>query len=113
MIELGQLEKQHAAFESRHVRLIVSSLEDVPTAALSQAAFPHLEVLADAGRGLSNPLQVIHPQSGPGGIDTSAPTTILIDGDGIVRWIFRPERHIVRLSPAELLAAVDDHLLKK
>ena len=41
------------------------------------------------------------------------PTTFLVDGSGNVRWLFRPERFLVRLSPAELLAAVDANLQGK
>ena len=28
----------------------------------------------------------------------------------IVQWVFRPDRYITRLSPQELLAAIDQHL---
>ena len=42
--------------------------------------------------------------------DADAPTTILVDGQGVVRWVFRPERFLTRLSPEELLAAVDQHV---
>jgi hypothetical protein len=53
---------------------------------------------------------VIHPGSGPGGQDSFAPTTLLVDGQGTVRWIFRPYRFIVRVSPSQILSAVDQHL---
>ena len=69
-------------------------------------------ILSDAKRSLANAADVIHQRSAPGGGDSSAPTTILIDADGRVRWLFRPTRHIERISPVELLRAVDDHLLK-
>jgi hypothetical protein len=41
--------------------------------------------------------------------NAAMPTTFLIDGKGQVRWHFRPDRHIERLSAAEVLAAVDAH----
>ena len=44
---------------------------------------------------------------GPQHGDTNAPTTILVDGDGKVRWFFRPDYFIVRLSPDEFLQAID------
>jgi hypothetical protein len=44
---------------------------------------------------------------GPGGSDTNAPTTFLVDGSGQVRWFFRPKRYISRLSPAALLKEID------
>jgi hypothetical protein len=36
--------------------------------------------------------------------------TILVGGQGTVRWLFRPGRFLERLSPAQLLAAIDEHL---
>jgi hypothetical protein len=55
---------------------------------------------------------VIHAHSSPTGDDTSAPTTILIDAQGHVLWLFRPSRHIERISVPDLLTAID-HYLKK
>jgi hypothetical protein len=47
---------------------------------------------------------------GPKGEDTNAPTTMLVDGAGTVRWIYRADRFMVRLSPDELLKEVDEHV---
>lgn len=110
MVELGQLEAHHQEFERRNVRVAVASLEEPARAELTQASFPHLTVIADISRGLSQALNVIHPESAPGGGDTDAPTTLLIDGDGTVRWVFRPDRFLTRLTPAEVLAAIDAHM---
>jgi hypothetical protein len=52
-------------------------------------------------------VQVIHKGAGPKADDTNAPTTFLIDGGGQVRWLFRPERYIARLSADEVLWAID------
>ena len=64
-------------------------------------------VLSDEGRKLAEAVAVIHPHSAMDGGDTAAPTTILVDGRGTVRWTFRPDRVLTRLSPAELLTAID------
>src|SRR5438552_17803444 len=108
MIELGQLEAAHAEFDKRKTRVVVVSLEDQETAKTTQAKFPHLVVVADADRKLAEALDVIHRQSAPDGGDTTAPTTILVDGKGTVRWTFRPERFLGRLTPEQVLAAVDE-----
>ena len=92
---------------------MVISLENQETAKATQADYPHLIVVADEKRGLSNALDVIHRHTAPGGGDTAAPTTILTDGAGAVRWMFRPDRFLVRLTPAEVLAAVDERIVKK
>ena|SRR2546426_61841 len=117
MIELGQLEGQHAEFDKRKTRVVVASLEDQETAKATQADFPHLVVVADKATlgqstepRLADALAVIHARSAPDGSDTAAPTTILVDGAGTVRWIARPDRFLTRLSPAEVLAAVDEHM---
>jgi alkyl hydroperoxide reductase subunit AhpC len=113
MIELGELEGAHQEFEKRKTRVVVVSVEDQPTARATQADFPHLIVVADAERKLSEALDVIHRGSAPDGGDSAAPTTFLLDGAGNVRWTFRAERFFTRLSPGQVLAAVDEHLVGK
>src|SRR5438128_1634888 len=109
MAELGELEKHHQEFEKRNVRVAVISNDDARTAAATQADFPHLLVVSDAEQTMAKAIGVIHPGVGPGGTDTNAPTTFIISGTGTVRWFFRPERFIARLSPDELLAAIDEN----
>lgn len=109
MIELGELERRHEDFARRHARVIAVSLEGRDEAQQTQDDFPHLVVLTDQDRTLSETVDVIHRDSRPGGGDTAAPTTILIDRGGTVRWLYRPARAIARLSPDEVLAAADRH----
>src|SRR5262249_17656706 len=110
MIELGQLEANWQQFEKRKVRVVVVSIEDLKKAKATQVDFPHLVVASDAERKLAEAVAVVHPHSGPDGGDTSAPTTILLDGSGTVRWTFRPDRVFTRLSPEQVLAAVDKEM---
>ncbi len=56
---------------------------------------------------------LIHEKMGLNQTDTNAPTTFLIDGAGKVRWLFRPDAFVVRLTPDELLAAIDGALSAK
>jgi peroxiredoxin len=110
MIELGQLEAQWQEFEQRNVSVVVVSIEDLEAAKATQAEFPHLVVVSDAERKLSDAVEVIHQRSAPDGGDSATPTTLLIDGSGTVRWMFRPDRVFTRLSPAQVLAAVDKEM---
>jgi peroxiredoxin len=110
MIELGELERRHEDLSKHNVRVIVISVEGLDDAKKTQADCPHLLVLADEGRGLSEAVALIHPRTGPGGGDTSAPTTILVDRRGVVRRLFRPRSVIVRFSPDEVLEAVDANI---
>jgi peroxiredoxin len=110
MIELGQLERRHEDFARRHTRVIVVSVEKPDDARKTQADFPHLLVLADRGRGLSEAAGLIHPHAAPDGSDADAPTTILVDRHGTVRWLYRSGEVIARLSPDEVLQAIDNHV---
>src|SRR5262245_4468633 len=110
MTELGQLEANWQELEKRKVRVVVVSVEDQENAKATQADFPHLVVVSDAERNLANAVAVLHPHSAPDGSDTTAPTTILVDGSGTVRWTFRPDRVFTRLSPSQVLAAIDQEM---
>jgi peroxiredoxin len=111
-LELGELQSAFPKFAERNTTVYVISLEGQALAQESQAEWPNLCVVSDQERRMAEAFQVIHPNSAPDGGDTSAPTTFLLDGAGRVRWTFRPDRVVVRLSPGELLAAVDQHLKK-
>ena len=108
MVELVQLEKSHEEFTKRQVQVVVISNDDQPTAQTTQADFPHLVVITDADQNMAHALQTIHPGASPTGGDTNAPTTFLVDGDGQVCWFRRPERFLARLSPGQVLAAIDE-----
>jgi alkyl hydroperoxide reductase subunit AhpC len=107
MTELGELERNYEQFARRDLRVVVVSNDNQKIAQETQADFPHLVVVSDRLREMAGALQVLHPGVGPGGNDTNAPTTFLVDGNGQVRWFFRPQRILTRLSPAELLSAID------
>ena len=110
MLELVQLEKRHADFASRNTDVIVVSMESIKDAQMTQAKFPHLVVLSDSGRSLSEAVGVVHFQATPEGGDADMPTTIHVDQAGIVRWIYRTPEVIARLSPDQLLEAIDRNL---
>jgi alkyl hydroperoxide reductase subunit AhpC len=74
---------------------------------LTQADCPHLTVVSDQNQNVARAMQVIHAGAAPGGGDTNAPTTFLIDGDATVRAVLQKDRFIARLSPDDLLAAID------
>jgi alkyl hydroperoxide reductase subunit AhpC len=110
MIELGQLERRHEDFARRNTRVIAVSVEGTDDARQTQAQFPHLLVLADQGRGLSDAADLIHAHASPKGEDIDAPTTIVVDRKGVVRWVFRPYGVFTRLSPDDVLQAIDAHV---
>jgi peroxiredoxin len=107
MIELGELEGHHDDFARRNTQVVVASLEGVEDARLTQKDFPHLVVLADEKAGLVNAVQVLNPGGGHVGEDVPAPTTFFIDKHGTVRAFRRAGRVMARLSPDEVLEALD------
>ena len=107
MLELVELERRHDDFSQRGVRVIAVSMEGTADAMKTQSDFPHLLVLADEGRGLSEAASLVDAKAAPDGSDVDAPTTILVDKLGMVRWLRRPPAVIARLSPDEVLGAID------
>jgi len=61
-------------------------------------------------RSLSEAAALIHPHAAPDGGDADVPTTILVDRRGTVRWIYRSPSVIARLSPGEVLQAIDQNI---
>lgn len=110
MIELVELEKRHDDFAKRNTRVLAVSMESPADAAQSQADYPHLQLLADETAGLSQAAGLVQARARPDGGDAAMPTTILVDRTGIVRWIFRPGEVISRLTPDDVLQAVDEHV---
>jgi alkyl hydroperoxide reductase subunit AhpC len=107
MIELVQLERRHDDFRKRNTRVLVASVEGLDDARKTQTDFPHLVVLADQARSLSEAADLIHSHAAPAGGDADVPTTILVDRSGTVRWLYRSPAVIARLSPDDVLEAVD------
>ena len=110
MTELVQLERRHEEFPKRNARVIAVSVEGLDDARKTQADFPHLTVVSDEALGLSEAAGLIHAHAAPDGSDTDVPTTILVDRSGTVRWLYRSPSVIERLSPDEVLRAIDQNL---
>jgi peroxiredoxin len=113
MHELGELERRAADFKQRGVRVVAVSVDGRDDTDKMQHQFPSVIVLGDPERKMTEAFQVLHARAAPDGSDTAAPTTFLVDTTGKLRWVYRPEHVIVRLTPDELLAAVDKNLLGK
>jgi alkyl hydroperoxide reductase subunit AhpC len=107
---LGPRSRRHEDFTQRDTRIIVVSMEGLDDAAKTRAQFPHLVVLADQGRSLSEAAGLVHAGAAPDGGDTDVPTTIIVDRHGIVRWLYRSPQVIARLSPDDVLQAINAYL---
>jgi alkyl hydroperoxide reductase subunit AhpC len=110
MTELVQLERRHEEFSKKNARIIAVSVEGLDDAKVTQMGYPHLTVVSDEAHGLTDAAGVIHQNAAPDGSDIDVPTTILVDKSGTVRWLYRSPSVISRLSPDEVLQAIDEHV---
>jgi peroxiredoxin len=62
--------------------------------------------LADADLAVTRRYGLVHPKAGPDGRDVPRPTTIVLDRDGVVRWLSVTTNFQVRPDPADVLRAV-------
>ncbi len=76
LARLGQLEGKAGVFQKKHVRIMAVSLDNLEDSKATQAKFPHLLVVADFDKKLSEAVQVVNGNA-------NAPTTILVDGQGV------------------------------
>ena len=49
---------------------------------------------------------LVHPRGGPSGEDVPRPATVVVDRDGVVRWVSISSNFQVRPDPTEVLRAV-------
>jgi hypothetical protein len=42
------------------------------------------------------------------GVDIAYPTALLVDGDGVVRWIFQSDTYRERARAAEIFSAIEE-----
>jgi peroxiredoxin len=109
MIELGQLEAHQDEFAKRHTRVVAVSVDDLDDSQKTQQDFPQLTVVADHDHKLTDAAGVLYTEALLRK-DVAAPTTILVDKQGVVRALFRSTNVSRRLSPSEVLAMVDKEL---
>lgn len=110
MTQLRELEAHHEEFARSQAEVLVVSIEDVATAQQTQRDFPHLTVVSDEQRELSDAAELINRGFAPDGGDCATPTILLVDNSGTVRWLHRPTRFIARPSAADLAAQLEKHL---
>jgi peroxiredoxin len=63
--------------------------------------------LSDPEGVLLDQLGIRHRGGRDDGADIAYPTAVLVDGDGIVRWIFQSDTYRERARAEEIFAAID------
>ena len=62
--------------------------------------------LADRDLAVARRYGLVHPGGGPDGQDVPRPATIVLDRDGVVRWLSVSRNYQVRPDPGDVLRAV-------
>ena len=62
--------------------------------------------VADPGLAVTRRYGLIHRGGGPGGSDVPRPATVLVDRDGVVRWVSLSANYQVRPDPRDVARAV-------
>jgi len=120
--ELGELRKHYQAILDRGVEVVAVSVDppDVAQRLREKLDLP-IRFLSDERGTLMDALGIRDidglPALGPPGWgaalrgrasrDIFLPTTFLLDGVGVIRWIYRPDTYRVRAPARAVLAAVD------
>jgi len=63
--------------------------------------------LADPQGALLDELGIRHKAGRNDGVDIAYPTAVLVDGGGVVRWIFQSGTYRERARAEEIFAAID------
>ena len=62
--------------------------------------------LADRDLAVSRRYGLVHPRGGPNGEDVPRPATLVLDREGVVRWLSVSRNFQVRPDPGDVLRAV-------
>jgi peroxiredoxin len=62
--------------------------------------------VADPDLAVTRRWGLIHRRGGPGGVDVPRPATIVLDRDGLVRWVSLSNNYQVRPDPGDVVRAV-------
>jgi peroxiredoxin len=116
--ELGQLRAHWQEFLDRGVEVVAVSVDPPDVSErLRQRLGLDIRFLADERGTLMDALHVRDRNAAPPAFmagrplasrDVFLPTTFLVDRDGVIRWIYRPDTYRVRAPAEALLRAVDD-----
>jgi peroxiredoxin len=115
--ELGELRDNYQAILDRGVEVVAVSVDSPETSArLRERLGLDSRFLSDPEGSLMDAVSLRHEGGAPppaitgkpaGNPDIFLPATFLVDGDGVIRWAYRPDTYRVRATIPEVLAAID------
>lgn len=97
------------AFKERGLRIVAVSTDppeiNGPHRAKLGLSFP---ILSDTNTQTLRRFDLLHASAGPKGSDIAKPAEILVDSNGVVKWMFITENASVRADPEQVLQAWDN-----
>jgi peroxiredoxin len=118
--ELVELRKRYQEILDRGVEVVAVSVDPPELSEpLRRKLDLPIRILCDAEGTLMDPLNIRHDGGMPPGLiagevakinpsrDLFLATSFLVDEQGTIRWIYRPDTYRMRASVDELLAAID------
>jgi len=116
--ELGELRKHYRDIIDRRVEVVAVSVDprdvseklrrklDLPIRFLSDERGTLMDALHVRHRDGMPPSFISHRPAG-GSRDLFLSTTFLLDEEGVIRWVYRPDTYRVRAPAREVLRAID------
>lgn len=107
MAELQGLGAELSEAERAGIEVIaVSPDENGQSQRLADGLRVSYRFVADPDLAVTRRYGLIHRRGGPGGRDVPRPATVLLDRDGVVRWVSLSANYQVRPDPRDVARAV-------
>ena len=110
MVELGELDANKGEFAKRSLEVVAISVDGAGDSKTTQERFPSLKIVSDSSQSVLRAFDLIDEAAGPGGNDVATPTIFVVDGKGVVRFVYRSTAVPERIAVADLLVAADEAL---
>ena len=108
-MELGQLQEYYDTVRSYGVEIYaVSTAPPEVNRALREQLGAGYTFLSDPDRSVLDQLNIDHQTPNPTGKDIPIPTQILVDQEGIIRWIYQPSNYRIRAKPETVITVLKE-----
>ena len=108
-MELEQLQNYYGTIRTYGGEIYAVSIDSPEVnRALRERVGADYIFLSDPDATVLDQLNIRHHTPNPSGKDIAIPTQILVDKNGIVRWIYRPSNYRIRARPETVLAVLED-----
>ena len=108
-MELEQLQEYYGTVRSYGIEIYAVSIAPPE---INRSLREHIGAdyifLSDNGGLVLDQLNIDHQTPNPSGRDIPIPTQILVDREGIIRWIYQPSNYRIRAKPETVLEVLKE-----